>query len=438
MLPYIHEQFHILVSMKNHTLRYMALLAGICILGLLITQGWWFREAYHLKAQQNSRSISIALQEVANEMLRYRKHEALPDFPVRKINDDYFVVMVNDEIDPTLLEFMLVRSFQKRNLHFDFEYGIYDCSSNRMVDGRYVSAKIGRDIGAATHSFPRIYHENTYFGVYFPHLSGDIIGQLPIWLFSSLVIAFIIVFFLYSLWVMFRQKRLVDVQRDFVNNMTHEFKTPLATLSVSAEVLNRPDIIDHPQRFKQYAAIIQQETNRLKTQIDQLLTVSIFDRPGLRLSFEPLELNSLLTHWIHTFSLKLQPDGGSVNYISSHEEYWIKADRHHLENAVINILDNAVKYSPSPVSITIDLKKMPKKLVLRISDNGPGIPLKERKKVFKKFYRVSNHLIHDVKGFGLGLFYVHQVIRLHKGTITITDHLPKGCCFILQMPLHNE
>lgn len=398
--------------MSNRYLRYISLLALLSISGISITQFIWFRKAYTMKEVAFSQDVHLALREVAVSMLAFNQNYAPVGNPVYQEANNYFVVRIDDEINADLLEDLLIKEFSRRNIKADFEYGVYDCSTNKIRYGNYV-AQTAELLPKNKSEFPNIYYENNYFGVRFPHKNAALIAQMGIVLVSSGVSLLVILFFVLALYLIFKQKRLSEIQKDFVNNMTHEFKTPIATIAISAEVLKKPEIQQQPQRLQSYASIIHSEAMRLQNQVERILQSSNEEKTKIKLNYENIHLqnffNELLEHpnWENK-NLKL-----TLNIPS--EDIIIQTDALHLQNILHNLMDNAKKYVPENLEVTIDVSKSKNQVQITFSDNGIGIPELYRKKIFEKFYRIPTGNLHNQKGFGLGLYYIRQVMLAQGG-----------------------
>ncbi len=223
------------------------MLAVLCISGITVTQLYWMRRAFNLKEDEFERTVNAALFNVAHQIFEINKTPSPAVNPVKQVSTNYFVVQINGEIDTRLLEFLLRSEFEKRNIKADFEYGVYDCSSKKMKYGNYIPLNASGEKGTSR-KLPTWNNYAYYFGVQFPNREAQLINQMGIWSFSTLVLLLVILFFSYSLFVILKQKRLSEIQKDFINNMTHEFKTPISTIAVSAEVLASPAVPDSNTR----------------------------------------------------------------------------------------------------------------------------------------------------------------------------------------------
>ena len=247
----------------------------------------------------------------------------------------------------------------------------------------------------------------------------------------------LLVTFVFTIYIIFRQKKLTEMKNDFVNNMTHEFKTPISTISLAAQMLNDPAVGKSPAMFQHISTVINDETKRLRFQVEKVLQMSMFDRQKATLKMKEIEVNELIRGVVNTFALKVERYNGSIETNLQAEEAVVMADEMHLTNVIFNLMDNAVKYKRQDVDLklTVATRNEQGKLVITVQDNGIGIKKENLKKIFDKFYRVHTGNLHDVKGFGLGLAYVKKIITDHKGAIRAESELGVGTKFIIVLPL---
>lgn len=422
-----------LYNVKNSTIRLIVILATLCITGITITQLYWVRRAFDLKEAEFERTVTAALYNVAQQIYDINDTPPPSNNPVKQLSTNYFVVMVNNELNARLLEFLLRTEFEKRNIMVDFEYGIYDCTHEKIIYGNYVPLKSKQK--NISNSLPQWSTHGYYFGVQFPNREAHIINQMGIWSFSSFVLLLVIVFFSYTLFVILKQKRLSEVQKDFINNMTHEFKTPISTIAVSTEVLKDPNIINQPERLLNYTSIIEKENLRLKQQVERVLQMARLDKEDMGLKKERVEMTQLIQDAIRNTSVALNEKRGIVKEECDSNPCLLHVDKLHITNVLANLLDNAIKYCRVEPEITIKTRHHAKGVTVEVHDNGIGISSENHKRVFQKFFRVPTGNVHDVKGFGLGLSYVKTIIEAHGGTITLQSEVGKGSLFRFFLPV---
>ena len=409
-------------------------MAALCIIGITITQIYWVRKAFDLKEAEFEHTVNIALHNVAQQIFEINKTPSPVVNPVRQLSTNYFIVMVNSELDVSLLEYLLRSEFERRNIIVDFEYGVYDCSSELMVYGDYVPLQTAID-KVTSKKLPKWADQEYYFGVQFPNRAGHILNQMGIWSFSSAVLLLVIIFFAYALFVILKQKRLSEIQKDFINNMTHEFKTPIATIAVSAEVLKDPNIVNQPERLLNYATIIEKENIRLKQQVERVLQMARLDKEDIGLKREKVDLHLIIQDSIRHASIALQDTYGNITVNLSATVYALEADKLHLTNVFNNLIDNAIKYCRATPEIVVRSSNVSAGILVEVQDNGIGIDKDNQKRIFQKFFRVPTGNVHDVKGFGLGLNYVATVIEAHNGKISVQSALGEGCVFRIFLPI---
>lgn len=419
--------------MKRNTIRFLVVLAVLSIAGIVVTQVYWFKQAFNTEADQFNRDVSTALYNVADQFFKISNTAEPANNPIRQLSTNYYVVMINNEIDANLLEHLLKTEFEKRNITADFEYGIYDCTNEKMVYGSYVAMDEKITHANTSGILPKWENQNYYFGVQFPNKASIITNRMGVWMFSSSVLLVVIIFFAYALFVILKQKRLSEVQKDFVNNMTHEFKTPISTIALSTEVLKDPEIIRQPERLLNYTTIIQNENQRLKKQVERVLQMASLDEEEISLRREKINIHEVIEEALKGVALNLEEREGKVEIHMEAENPYINGDRLHIVNVFYNLLDNAIKYTKKQPEIKISTYNKHGKVCIEVADNGIGVSSDERKKIFNKFYRVPTGNVHDVKGFGLGLNYVHLIVRAHKGTLKLESEPEIGSTFKLYL-----
>lgn len=243
--------------------------------------------------------------------------------------------------------------------------------------------------------------------------------------------------FLYTIYIIFRQKKVTELKNDFINNMTHEFKTPLSTISLAAQMLTDGSVAKSPQMLQHITSVIGDEAKRLRFQVEKVLQVSLFDEQKSTLKTVELNINDLVSAVVNTFALKVEKNGGTIVSQLDAEQPHVLADEMHITNVVFNLMDNAVKYrrDDEPLRLTIRTWNERDRYCLSVEDNGIGIKKDNLKRLFERFYRVHTGNRHDVKGFGLGLAYVKKVVEDHRGTIRVESELGVGTKFVIVLPL---
>ena len=277
--------------------------------------------------------------------------------------------------------------------------------------------------------------------VHFPTMDSYIFSSVRFMIPSLIFTLVLLVTFIFTIYIIFRQKKLTEIKNDFINNMTHEFKTPISTISLAAQMLQDPAVGKSPAMFKHISGVINDETKRLRFQVEKVLQISMFERQKAALKMKEMNANELSAGVVNTFALKAEKNNGTITSDLDADWPWVFVDEMHFTNVIFNLLDNAVKYKKPEGELQLHVKTWNEsdKLYISIQDNGIGIKKEDLKKIFEKFYRVHTGNLHDVKGFGLGLAYVKKIIQDHKGAIRAESELNVGTKFIIVLPtLKNE
>jgi two-component system, OmpR family, phosphate regulon sensor histidine kinase PhoR len=420
--------------MRISNIRWVILLGAVTILSIIAMQTYWLTQRWSHESQSFDQTTKIALLSVAQKLAEINKSTLPSGEIIKRITPNYYIVNFNDVIDANILEYLLLEEFSSLRNYTDFEYGIYDCSSDDMVYGNHCNLIESDKPPKTTGTLPKYDEFSYYFGVKFPSRQNDIgANTRSSWL-MALIAALSVVFFSYTIWVIFNQRRYSEMQRDFINNMTHEFKTPLTSIQLSSDYLSKQPAIEGDERLKRYTELIRSQYQRLNSQVEKLLNVARLESGEFKLKVEKVEMHQLLDDVLETKGAESGIEGRVFHKEFKARETFIEGDRTHLSSVISNLIDNAVKYSPSGPPIDIVTSSDPGYFSLKIIDRGIGIAPQHQKHLFKKFYRVPSGNVHDIKGFGLGLHYVKKILQMHKGDIRVESELGKGSSFIFQLP----
>lgn len=440
--------------MRRRNLGILVLLATLSLAGVVLTQLIWLNRAKQyeqekvaLQEQQQrqmdkqfSDRVTIALTDVTERILSITKDPSDLFDAVKQERPNYYAVTINDTIHPYLLEALLKQEFKRRNINEDFEYGIYDCFTDSIVYGNYVSLHDSITADTSKHTkLLKLNKDGHYFGVYFPRRTSSIwkpkSGGTITWIYPAVVSFIVFAFFAYSMWVIFRQKRLGEMKNDFIGNMTHELKTPISTIALSSEVLSDPGIAKEPDRLQNYARIIRSENERLRQQVERVLQLAKLDRGGLKLNMEAVDMHEVIMEVVQSFEVLLEERSGRCDLDLKASNAMVDGDRMHLSNALFNLVDNAIKYSNAAPQVRISTSNDHRKLHIGVADRGIGIRKEDVRNIFERFFRVHTGNVHDVKGFGLGLHYVAETMRSHGGKVAVKSTWGEGSTFTLELPL---
>ena len=419
--------------MTNQAIRTWVGLGALAVVSIIALQAYWMVYTWNTEDQQLNQRIFVALRSVSESLAAYNSNAVPPRQPVRQLSRNYYVVRVDDVIDANVLEHFLRTELVASNVLTSFEYVIYDCADDRMLYGNRVSLLNQQVSTAAPRTLPTYSDYTYYFGVVFPDKSAVLINRVQPWLWLSGGMLVVVTFFCYALVVMLRQKRLSELQADFINNMTHEFKTPIATINVSADVLINPQGTTAPERLRRYATVVKEQTLRLNEQVERVLDIAQLEQRDVPLQKEDTDIHQIITSVVESFSARYSPHINLVVNLQAASPV-VSTDPFHLTNVLHNLVDNAVKYSAPVAQVKITTWETRHGIGVQVADEGIGIPPALLTKVFSKFFRVPTGNVHNVKGFGLGLYYVKQVCRLHHWKIAVESSLQQGSMFTITMP----
>ncbi len=379
---------------------------------------------------------------VANQVNRFNKDTMSVREPVTQITPDYFTVEITGMVKPEHLKNLLIIEFNRYGIDLDFQYALYDCFLDSIVWSNYIkldkSGKVVEESPVHFSSLPKykLSKESHKFGIFFPTKKRYISSQMGIMIYSTIGVFLIVLFFVYILMVIFKQKRLSEIKTDFINNMTHEFKTPIATISISSEQLLKENTLNNPEKIKTYSRIIKDESTRLKSQVDQILNIALLDSTRTKLNKKPIDFHRLIYDVTEKIKIRADEKKCLIKLDLKAKQHIIWGDADHLTNVMFNLMDNALKYSKENPQIIIRTKNKNHALIVEVEDNGIGIPEKQHKMIFEKFYRVPTGNVHNVKGFGLGLSYVKKIVQAHRGKIELESSPGVGTIF--RIFLKNE
>ena len=348
---------------------------------------------------------------------------------------------IRERADSTMVRGYMRTELESNGLDLPFEFAIVNRAGRPVYRTNGFTPPEGDDRGSVYVQalFPNDPGSRVnYIQVYFPTKANYIFSTVKFMIPSFVFTLILLVIFLYTIIVAFRQKKLTEMKNDFINNMTHEFKTPISTISLAAQMLNDDAVRKSPMMLQHTATVINDETKRLRFQVEKVLQMSMFDRQSANLKLQEVDANVAIANIVHTFKLKVEKYGGSLTADLNAEDSIVAVDEMHFTNVIFNLLDNAVKYrrEDEPLQLKVTTSDLPsRRLRIEIADNGIGIKKEDLKKIFDKFYRVSTGNRHDVKGFGLGLAYVNKMVRELGGEISAESEFGHGSKFIIVLPL---
>ena len=380
--------------------------------------------AHKLAKKDTEDKIFFALQDVLEKLYKDNLTGLLVSNQVEKVSGNYFTVNVNYEFENTILEHYLISEFEKNNLDVDFEYAVYNCSSDKMAFSNHINSNGKKEPIKCTSCFTKNPDYTYYFAIRFPDIEQNYFKNLnQYWIFTT-VLFLVLIIYVYSVVLMLKQKKYTELQKDFINNMSHEFKTPLASILIASNYVKEQNEIKDNPKLKKYNQIVVNQTNKLNEHIEKILYVAKTESKQMLIDKTNFELMPVLD-LVKDNILLIYNKEITINMIAT-KTFVLKADEFHVYNILFNLVDNAVKYSGLSPKIEIIINEINQQLSIQIKDNGCGIPPKDLPFVFDKFYRVSRQDIKNIEGFGIGLSYVKKICDLHRWKITIANNKDKG------------
>jgi two-component system, OmpR family, phosphate regulon sensor histidine kinase PhoR len=353
--------------------------------------------------------------------------EALPNGQASKI---IFRSSLNDSLSSTQIDSAYKKELKKNKLNVNFKItslqikmrppAKFDSVDTKTLNTSYITVGLRNRVSYRA----ELSNANRY-------LFGKITYPLIISLFLIAITTASFVFLYRNL---LAQRKLTEIKNDFISNITHELKTPLATVNVAIEALKSFNAIDNPERTREYLDISSSELQRLSLLVDKVLKLSLFENKEIELKLELFNLKNLIEDVIKTMQLQFNKAKAIVDLVTEGNNFVIEADKMHITSVIYNLLDNALKYSPESPKLRVTLKEMTSFLQISVADNGIGIPAEYQSKIFDKFFRVPHGNKHNIKGYGLGLSYVSHIVKKHHGDIDVHSHIDKGSTFIVNLP----
>ncbi len=461
----------------------VSIILGATLLSLIILQAWFFQNARNLKKEQLEMSVNIALNDVImelerkereqrihfyterrqlqNEIINFSKHtrgiysldKTNKTFLKREINTsfsettvDFFDFMLNQPVSKKInfvaLRELIVRYLTNNNIFLNFEYAVktggkYDYLSEKYLQNsknkkRYAKVLFPSEVSSVPTKKSLLI---VYFDSPNEFYSQDILRFIVP---AIILISILILCSAFTVYIIFRQKKVSKIRNDFINNMTHEFKTPISTISLASQMLKDQTLKITPESINRYSSMISDESKRLSFQVEKILQMAVFDEVEMKLKLKTLQINTIIEKQVPNFRINIEKYNGTIFTHLAKDLQEIQADEVHISNIIANLLDNALKYSKENPEITISTENKNDSISLSIADNGIGIAKKDQKMIFERFYRVHTGNVHNIKGFGLGLSYVKKIVEAHKGSVNVESIQNKGSKFTITLPAKKK
>ena len=400
--------------------------------GILLTQIYWVNTAIKLREQQFDNSVRIALKSVVNQLLQ-NKSDTLFQKKLLALSCRKSKLSIDDYIDSHLIDSLIANELDCMFIDSRYFYGVYSNYNDRFVLGKCKNHEEELLKSHYQFSLASIYKPGNYFlSIFFPGKTYELLHRMKLWVFLTvLFLVILIISFTFVILTLLHQKKVSEIKTDFINNMTHEFKTPISTSSLAAEMIQRKEVIVDPNKIKKYASIILDENNRLQNQVEQVLQVAILESGNQQFKIRRTNIHELLKGALTSFELRIKEEKIKLKLELGATNPYIMADKVHLLNIFYNLIDNAIKYTPINPIIKVSTLNEGNNVIISVKDNGIGISKENQQNIFKNLFRVPIGNIQEVRGFGLGLYYVKTVIDQFGGKIKLTSDIDKGSNFEL-------
>jgi len=420
---------------RKNAIQIVILCSSISLLGLLVTQFFWIRNSLNLLEQQYNHRVSESIDRVLNQLMAR-------NIKIDSLQPDSLSGCMKKHINKTLLfdslflRKILKEQFKYNNLDTNFRFAVVKCSDkiNPFVENIRQRKDIYTQVYEASVTCP--WNSECFnLKVFFPQKQQFIILDISLWfILSAAFILIVIGSFAHVIYVIIKQKKLSEIQYDFINNMTHELKTPIATISMASEVLLKTEMNSTPGRIKQYSQVIYEENQRLRALVERVLQMATLEKDEVNITKESSNIHQLIKDSVDRLCLDQCRKKVILEFKMEANCTKINVDRLHFTNIINNLVSNAFKYSGENPRIKISTQDHNFGILIIIEDNGFGISNDAQRHIFEKFYRVPTGDIHNVKGYGLGLHYVKTMIEAHNGYIKVKSELNKGSQFFVYFP----
>ena len=392
---------------------------------------------YHFSA--NKTDTIKQIENVRDELLKHKEeiyNDLYDEMEEVNVYSNY-----KPKINRELLDSTLKKELQNQNIETKYNYYISSQHPGSLKTTNLSEAELGRDSLGTVYNVnlspKNIFIKPEYLTVHFPHQNKYLLETMWAMLVVSGMVMLILMFsFYYFIFTILRQKKLGAIKNDFISNMTHEFKTPISTISLASEMLGDESVIKTPEKQARFLKMIKDENKRLSVLVESILQTAILDKGEFKLKLNELDIHEIINTAINNTNLLVEQRNGKITTNLNATKVRLQADRVHLTNIVFNLIDNALKYSKENPEINITTHDAENGIEIIIRDNGIGISKENQRKIFDKFYRVPTGNVHNVKGFGLGLSYVQAVVNKHGGEISVSSEIGKGSTFTVILPLH--
>ena len=387
----------------------------------------------------------VSLDSINNGIYKKRmdmKAHQLNDIITQMVSDWSNVQLpIERRVSPNELYQLIRQELSKRGIDLPFQYAVVSGKQDSICnikspsfEARMVKASFRADL-YPNDIFINPYQLLLHFNDMRPYFIKSLLWML---LLSVVFLIMIIATFSSAIYIILKQKKVSEIKTDFINNMTHEFKTPLATIGVALDAINNPKVLDDKDRIRYYSGIISNENKRMNAHVEHILRMALVDKENFELNEQLLDVHDIIRHVSDQVHVQIEQRGGKLNLQLSAENSYVVADEIHLTNVIYNLIDNAIKYSTQEPEITVSTQNSEQGILVNVEDKGIGMSAETQRKIFEKFYRDQNGNIHNVKGFGLGLAYVKTIVKKHGGNIKVVSEIARGSRFEVFLPFGHQ
>ncbi|PCJ65305.1 MAG: hypothetical protein COA58_10630 [Bacteroidetes bacterium] len=418
--------------MSSKTIRSILVFMLIVIAALFTTQAYWFKQAFSLQERQFEEKLNITLRSIADDLLTLDSNSKSQIPPVTKISSTEFYVKTDCYYSLSTLDSCIRRHFISQKIDVTYDYLIIKSNNNQIILGNTVpDISNSFDIACESRLDDK---DNVDFKIRINNKTAHLLSSMGIWMYSSFSLLAILAVFTFIMVSIVKGKKLALLKKDFVNNMTHELKTPIANISVASDAIRNRKIQMDETKLQRYADIIYKENLRLHNLVNRVLEISSIEKKEESLSFEEIDLHHIINHITDSFEPLIQKRDGAINLDLQAHNFKLNADRVHISNVINNLTDNAIKYSDNAPQVTITTKSDNNGIYVAISDEGIGLNSENQTRIFEKFFRAESENIHNTKGYGLGLSYAKLIVEKHGGSITFKSKEKIGSTFNIFLP----
>lgn len=473
--------------MNKNLIKLIILIISFVLLSLIAVQVYWVKNTVSVHRLDFESKVNEAVSNVVNKLEKIETYDQLQAIISQKANLNRFIssidtvsMLLSDSLfqesdaeeikkiirktylarevlgemleDPrefdieyvlekSVLDSLLKYEFRNKGIESKYEFAVFSSSKEETIfesSGQFKEQMMEKAFVFTLYPV-ELSEKPDYLMIYFPNKASFLVKQTASMILISLIlIVIILMLFIYVIKIIVWQNRLSEMKTDFINNMTHEIKTPISTISLACEALNDVDVKKNETLAGNYVRVIRDENQRLGGIAEKILQNAIIEKEDFRLKLEKVNIHEIIQHVIHTTGIHIEVKDGKIISELHAKRPFIYADRWHLANVISNLIDNATKYTPRKPFIRVTSENFAEGVIVSVIDNGIGISKENQKKIFDKLYRVPTGNVHDVKGFGLGLSYVKNIVERHGGKVTVQSELKSGSTFSLFLPFTGK